>query len=145
MAFVARPLTEEEIKAIREYEGGQEAGRKQFSIASKRFKQIRAASSLEEALKFAGNKGQGNQVPAPQRGLPLSEVKAKQSPVSFQIKDEKVTLDPGDLYECYFLYQDLRTRHGIDNTFSDTLKAGIEYLWSLCHKPIIEGGEVKIA
>lgn len=75
----------------------------------------------------------------------ISGIKAKAPIVVFEIRGERVQISPEDLYEGYFIYLDMKTRVGIDNTFSDTLKAGVETLWSLCVRPIItDEGEVKI-
>lgn len=75
----------------------------------------------------------------------VAGLKVKNPPVVFEVRGEKVMLSPEDLYEGYFIYLDMKTRAGIDNTFSDTLKAGVETLWSLLVRPIVtEGGEIKI-
>jgi len=142
MPFTPRELTEEEVKAIREFQGGIMAGRKQFRVSETRYRKIREAPTLEEALKMArtDNKSSGQGT-----AIPLAGVKAKQAPVTFVIKNEQVQLEPSDLYECYYLYQDLKARHSIEETFSDTLNAAMEFLWSLCNKPVIEeGGVVKL-
>lgn len=76
----------------------------------------------------------------------LAGLRIPEPPVVFEVRGEKVRISPEDLYESYFIYLDMKARAGIDDTFSDTLKAGMEILWSLCVRPIItDGGEVKIA
>ncbi len=79
------------------------------------------------------------------QGHGISSIKAAKAPVVFEIRGEKVVIIPEDLYESYFIYLDMKARAGIDNTFSDTIKAGVETLWSLSMRPVItDGGEIKV-
>lgn len=79
------------------------------------------------------------------QGHGISSIKAAKAPVVFEIRGEKVVIIPEDLYESYFIYLDMKARAGIDNTFSDTIKAGVETLWSLSVRPVItDGGEIKV-
>ena len=147
MPFAPKPLTEDDIKAIREFSGGILRGSKQFGISHSRFKKIKEANSLEEAVAAAQTKekesqgGDGNKT-----DVPLSELKVKSAPVKFRIKDEEIFLTADDLFTSYFIYLDLKRRLGLEDSFSEALTIAMKTVWSLTQIPVIsDGGEVQNA
>jgi len=75
-----------------------------------------------------------------EENLDFAQIDNKPGVVTFKFGAEKIELNPTDLFEAYIIYNDLKTRHGIDNSFSDFLKAGSEIVWSLMQKPPIPQG-----
>jgi hypothetical protein len=78
------------------------------------------------------------------KGVEFAKFDGKPGAVTFKFRAETIQLNPTDLFEAYVIYNDLKTRHGIENSFSDFLKAGSEIIWSLMQRPQIpeevEGG-----
>lgn len=64
--------------------------------------------------------------------------------VIFRIADENIPLVASHLYEAYIMYLDIKTRHGVENSFSDCLLAGMETLWQLTVRPRVKEGGVII-
>jgi hypothetical protein len=146
MPFSPKPLTEDDIKAITEFEGGILRGSKQFGISKERFKKIKEAGSFEEAIALAQPKEKNNQDDGHKGEVRLSEVKVKGAPIRFKIKDEEISLSADDLFECYFIYLDMKKRLGLTESFSEVLSTGMKTTWSLTQNPVVtEGGEVKDA
>jgi len=105
-----------------------------LSVISK----VKRALEKERALD-----NQDNQDNVENQKVKFAVTKSKQGVVAFRIKDKEIIVDPDDLYESYFLYLDIKARSGIDNSFSDAIKAGMETVWLLTKKPLIENEEVK--
>jgi hypothetical protein len=142
MPFAAKALSEDEIKAIREFDGGIQKGAKQFGISEKRYRKIREAPSLEEAIAAAQPK-QKEGSDDHKTDVPLSELKVKGAPVRFRIKDEDIILTADDLLTSYFIYLDMKRRLGFEDSFSEALAVGMKTVWSLMQVPIIsEEGEI---
>jgi hypothetical protein len=142
MPFAAKALSEDEIKAIREFDGGIQKGAKQFGISEKRYRKIREAPSLEEAIAAAQPK-QKEGSDDHKTDIPLSELKVKGAPVRFRIKDEDIILTADDLLTSYFIYLDMKRRLSLDDSFSEALATGMKTVWSLMQVPIIsEEGEI---
>jgi hypothetical protein len=76
-----------------------------------------------------------------EESLDFAHIDNKPGVVTFKFKAEKIELNPTDIFEAYIIYNDLKTRHGIDNSFSDFLKAGSEIIWSLMQKPEVASAE----
>jgi hypothetical protein len=74
------------------------------------------------------------------KGADFTRFDSKPGAVTFKFKAETIQLNPTDLFEAYVIYNDLKTRHGIENSFSDFLKAGSEIIWSLMQRPQIPEG-----
>jgi hypothetical protein len=147
MPFSPKPLSDDDVKAIRDFTGGQDRGRKQFGISPKRYKKIRQAATLEEAIAAAqvneNTSGGGDDHKTDVR---LSELKVKGAPVKFRIKDEEIMLSADDLFTSYFIYLDMKRRLALTNSFSETLTIAMKTAWSLTQEPTItEGGEIKNA
>jgi len=147
MPFAPKPLSEDDIKAIREFQGGIQRGAKQFGISEKRYTKIRAAPTLEEAIAVAQPKQKDEQGGNDHKtDVSLSELKVKGSPVKFRIKDEDIILTADDLLTSYFIYLDMKRRLGLSDSFSEALSVGMKTAWSLTQVPIInEGGEIQNA
>lgn len=147
MGFPPKQLTEDDIKAIREFDGGITRGTKQFGISDNRFKKIRGAATLEEAIAAAQPKQKDQKGDNDHKtDVPLSELKVKGSPVKFRIKDEDIVLTADDLLTSYFIYLDMKRRLGLSESFSETLAIGMKTAWSLTKTPIItEGGGIQNA
>jgi hypothetical protein len=145
MPFSPKSLTEDEIKAIREFQGGIERGHKQFGISEGRYRKIREAPTLEEAIAVAQpKKKEGSN--DHETDVSLGELKVKGSPVKFRIKDEDIVLTADDLLTSYFIYLDMKRRMGLEDSFSEALAVGMKTAWSLTQIPVInEGGEIQNA
>lgn len=146
MPFAPKPLSEEQIKAIREFEGGIQRGAKQFGISEKRYTKIREAPTLEEAIAAAQPKQKDQGSDDHKTDVSLSELKVKGSPVKFRIKDEDIVLTADDLLTSYFIYLDMKRRLGLSESFSEALAVGMKTAWSLTQIPVIsDRGEVQNA
>lgn len=148
MPFSPKPLNEDDIKSIREFSGGILQGSKKFGISKERFKKIREASSLEEAVAADKDKEKNKSGNDHETDVPLSEVKVKGAPIRFRIKDEEISLTADDLFTSYFIYLDMKKRLGLTESFSEALATGMKAAWSISQIPkpeITEGGEVKNA
>jgi len=145
MPFSAKPLSEDDIKAIREFSGGIQRGAKQFGISIKRYRNIKAAPTLEEAIAIAQPKQiDGKAGNDHETDVSLSELKVKGSPVKFRIKDEDIILTADDLLTSYFIYLDMKRRLGLEDSFSGALVVGMKTVWSLTQVPLIsEEGEIQ--
>jgi len=145
MAFVAKELTEDDIRAIRDFKGGIKAGMKQFGISERRYRKIREASTFEDAVAIAQGKPKSSGGDdGHQTDVPLSDIKVKGSPVKFRLKDEEITLSADDLLTSYFIYLDMKRKLGLSDSFSEALAIGMKTAWSLTQIPVVnEGGEVK--
>jgi hypothetical protein len=145
MPFSPKTLNEEDIKSIREFDGGILRGSKQFGISKERFKKIKEASSLEEAIAVAQPKQKEDKGGNDHRtDVSLSELKVKGSPVKFRIKDEDIILTADDLLTSYFIYLDMKRRLNLENSFSQVLVIGMKTTWSLTQRPIVvDGGEIQ--
>lgn len=146
MPFSPKPLNEDDIKAIREFSGGILQGSKRFGISKERFKKIREASSLEEAVAEDKEKERNKSGNDHKTDVPLSELKVKGAPVKFRIKDEEISLIADDLFTCYFIYLDMKRRSELSDSFSETLTGAMKRAWQLTQLPkITEGGQVENA
>lgn len=147
MPFSPKPLTGDDIKAIREFSGGILRGSKQFGISKDRLKKIKQANSLEEAIAISQPKEKESQGGDDHKtDVPLSELKVKGAPVKFRIKDEEIILTADDLFTCYFVYLDMKRRLGLEDSFSEALATGMKTAWALTQNPIVtEGGEIENA
>jgi hypothetical protein len=146
MPFSPKALTQDDVKAIREFTGGIARGRKQFGISEKRYRKIREAANLEEAIAAAQVKKNNNGGGDDHKDVPLSELKVKGAPVKFRIKDEEIMLSADDLFTSYFIFLDMKRRLALTNSFSETLTIAMKTAWSLTQEPTVtEGGEIKNA
>jgi len=144
MPFTAKALSQDDIKAIREFDGGIQRGAKQFGISEKRYIRIKGAATLEAAIAAAQPKQARSD--DHKTDVSLSELKVKGSPVKFRIKDEDIVLTADDLLTSYFIYLDMKRRLGLSESFSEALAVGMKTAWSLTQIPVIsERGEVQNA
>jgi hypothetical protein len=90
----------------------------------------------------------GGEKPVVQRGVvQVAALSSGKAPVLFQLAQETIPVDFGDLYECFLLYNDMKTRGVIaEDGFCATLKDGIALLWTIgVGQPQIDGGKVLLA
>lgn len=52
----------------------------------------------------------------------------------FTLGNQKILIDPADLYESFMLYEDLKVRCSLEDNFSTVLKDGIGLLWEILAK-----------
>jgi len=90
----------------------------------------RYAKQLEE-----GKLEQKEKPSREREGGKLATVTAKQpAPVVFVLGERKIELDPEALYESYLLYEDIKLRCLLTDSFSNVLRDGIALLWQLLVK-----------
>jgi hypothetical protein len=82
------------------------------------------------------------QVPAPPGGKTATEggqiatiTVAKPAAIVFTLGNQTILLDPGDLYESFLLYEDLKVKCELTDNFSVVLKDGIGLLWEVLVNP----------
>ena len=67
----------------------------------------------------------------------------KPAPVIFELGEQKIPLDPQELYEAYILYEDLKVKCELTDGFTSTVRDGVALLWQLLvPRPEIEKGKV---
>jgi len=134
--FKAKELTEEQVKQIRESEGGQLKLARQFGISDRRVKLIKEAPSLEEAIKIGKGQKQGEgKIPPTKRGGELGTIEQPgKGTVVFTFGEERVTLTWFHLYDAYQYYRDICRDNGIDEDFSLAIKDCLKYVWEQFNK-----------
>lgn len=76
----------------------------------------------------------------------VAALSSGKAPVLFQLAQETIPIDFGDLYECFQLYQDISARGLIgEQSFCDCLKDSVALAWTvLVGQPKIEDGHVRL-
>jgi hypothetical protein len=76
----------------------------------------------------------------------VAALSSGKAPVLFQLAQETIPVDFGELYECYRLYQDVRVRGLIgEQSFTASLLDSMALTWTLLvGQPKIEGDSIKL-
>lgn len=76
----------------------------------------------------------------------VAALSSARAPILFQLGQETIPIDFGDLYECYRLYSDIRRRGLIgEQGFSACLLDSVALTWTiLVGEPRIEGDSVRL-
>ncbi len=76
----------------------------------------------------------------------VAALSSARAPILFQLGQETIPIDFGELYECYRLYSDVRARGLIgEQSFSGCLLDSVALTWTiLVGQPRIEGDSVKL-
>lgn len=76
----------------------------------------------------------------------VAALSSARAPILFQLGQETIPLDFGELYECYRLYSDIRARGLIaEQGFSGCLLDSVALTWTiLVGQPRIEGDSIKL-
>lgn len=138
MPFEPSPHRDEIIQQLREGIPVDEVA-KRFPVSR------RTVERYDKALK-EGKLDQPEKPLKEREGGKLATFTAKQpAPVVFFLGEQRIELEPQAIYESYLLYEDLRAKVGLNDSFSQALQDAMGIAWRLlAAKPIIEGEKFKI-
>jgi len=94
-------------------------------------------SKVAKALRDNGwaipAKGEEKEKPPKEReGGKLAVVVAKQpAPVVFVLGEHRIELETEAIYESYLLYQDIKQRYALNDSFSNVLRDGVALMWQI--------------
>ena len=121
------PYTEEIILALKAGDSVEEVT-KRFPVSRRTVE--RHAKQLKE-----GKLEEKEKPSKEKQGGKLVTVTARQpAPVVFVLGERKIELDPEALYESYLLYEDIKAKCSLTDSFSDVLRDGVALLWQLLVK-----------
>lgn len=85
----------------------------------------------EEADDAASAHGGNGHKVAADVSVSAAGVKTKKPIFSFKVADYEIPIDPNMLFECYFIYLDMKTRTGCVDDFMEACKLAFETLWQI--------------
>lgn len=132
----------DEIQEIRTSPDGIDKLRRRFGTNNRTIKAIREAATDDEALAIANKEPSLKE----KEGGSLSTVtQPSKGAILFTLGEHKISLDPQHLYDAYLYYEDIKTRHEIDEEFSLAIKDSMKHAWEQLNQSEAKRVGIKIA